>query len=90
MDPESKDLLEKTFELTKENNKMLHRVRRVQKMQALWSSIKILVVIAVTLGAAYYLQPYFEKAMSAFNQISGMQQSLNNSSLQDILKNIKP
>ena len=90
MDPESKKLLEETFELSKENNKMLHTVRRIQKMQAFWSILKIVVVIGIALGAAYYLEPYFEKAMNLFNQVSGIKQSVDNVSLQNVLKNIKP
>jgi len=90
MDSESKKLLEETFELAKENNKMLRRVRGFQKWQSFWSILKILVVIGVSLGVVYYLEPYLEKAMSVFNQISGMKQSVDSASIQNMLKNIKP
>ena len=90
MDSESKDLLEKTFELEKENNKLLHKVRSFQNMQTLWSTLKIIVIIGVGLGAAYYFQPVFEKVMNIFNQVSGMKQSADNASLEKLLKNVRP
>jgi hypothetical protein len=90
MDPESKKLIEETFELAKENNKMLHRVRRVQKRQALWSFIKVVFVIGISVGALYFLQPFMDKAIGLFNQISGTSQSLQDNSvnLKDVLKKL--
>jgi hypothetical protein len=90
MDPESKKLLEEIFELSRENNKMLRKVRGVQKFQAFWSILKILVIVGVAFGSFYYLEPYLEKAMTFFNQISGMKQSLDSSAIGNVLKNIKP
>ena len=89
MDPESKELLEKTFQLIEENNKMLRKVRGVQKRQTLWSVIRLMVIIAVTVGALYYVEPYLEKVLSIFNQITG-KQTLDPAVLQNALKGIKP
>jgi hypothetical protein len=88
MDPESKKLLEETFELSKENNKMLRKVRGVQKFQAFWSILKILVIVGIAFGAFYYFEPYLQRAMSLFNEISGMKQNLGNSSLEEMLKKL--
>ena len=90
MDPESKKLLENTYELTKENNIILHKVRSIQKWQAFWSTLRIIILICVTLGAAYYLEPYMAKLLTIFNQISTTGQVIDVSSLQNVLKNIKP
>ena len=72
MDPESKKKLDETFDLAKENNQLLHKIRGVQKWQAFWSILKIVIVIGVALGVAYYIEPYFNKAVNVFNQISGI------------------
>jgi hypothetical protein len=90
MDGESRKLLEETFELTKENNKLLHRVRGVQKWQAFWSIARIVIIAGIALGALYYLEPYIEKLIGIYNQISGVKQTIDSASLQNILKNIKP
>jgi len=90
VEPEDKKLLKETFELAKENNKLLRKVRGVQKWQAFWSVFRVIIILGIALGAAYYLEPYMEKIITLFNQVSGMKQSLDASSLGGILKNIKP
>lgn len=88
MDPESKKLLEETFELVKENNKMLHKVRNVQKWAAFWQTLKIVLIIGIAFGSFYFLEPYLNKMVDLYNSISGTNQKLNNStnSIQDLLK----
>lgn len=88
MDSEEKDLLEKTFELEKENNKMLHRIRGVQRRQALWTVFKFLLIFGIAIGAFYYIEPYLEKVAEIFNKISGIEQGIDTSSLKEMLKNI--
>lgn len=85
MSPEQEKLLEETYQLAKENNKMLRRVRGVQKRQALWSVLKIVVVIGLALGAFYYLEPYLNKILGLYNSISGIEQKINSSSLKSLL-----
>ena len=85
MSPEPEKLLEETYQLAKENNKMLRRVRGVQKRQALWSVLKIVVVIGLALGAFYYLEPYLNKILGLYNSISGIEQKINSSSLKSLL-----
>ncbi len=88
MDPESKKLLEETFELAQENNKMLRKIRSVQKWSAFWSGLKIFLIIGIALGSFYFLEPYINKIADLYNSISGTTQELNssNSSFQDLLK----
>ena len=90
MDPETKKILEDTFLLAKENNVMLHKVRRVQKRQTFWSIVKIIVIVGMALGAFYYLEPYLDKALTLFNQVSGMKQSIDSNTFENALKNIRP
>jgi len=60
MDPETKKLLEDTYHLVEENNKMLHKVRGVQKRATLFSVFYWIVIIGVSVGAFYFLQPYVD------------------------------
>jgi len=71
MDQESKELLEKTYELAEDNNKMLRKVRSVQKRTALLQIIKTLFVVGVSIGAFYFLQPYVDSFQN-FVQETGM------------------
>lgn len=88
MEQEEKEILKETLELTKENNKMLKKVRGVQKFQAFWSILKILVIVGVAFGVFIYLEPYFEKVMKTFNEISGIKQDLDNSPIKDIFNKL--
>ncbi len=60
MDPELTKLIKETFRLSKENNEMLHKVRGVQKRDALFSLLKWLMIVAIGVGSFYFLQPYID------------------------------
>ena len=86
MDQESKVLLEKTHKLAEENNKVLHKIRNIQRRQAFWSTLKVIVFIGITMGAIYWLQPYLETIIKAYNQIPGMKTQIDPSILQKIVR----
>jgi len=90
MDPESKKLLEETFSLAQKNNKMLRKVRNVQKWAIFWHTLKILVIIGLIFGSFYYIEPYLNKILDLYSSISNTEQKLNNiGSVSDILKNFE-
>ena len=88
MDPESKQLLQNTLALAEENNKLLHKIRGVQKRETIWNTVKILVIIGIALGSFYYVEPYLNKVMDLYSSVSGVEQKINNSSFQDLLKKL--
>ncbi len=88
MDPESKQMLQNTLALAEENNKLLHKIRGVQKRETLWQVLKLLVIIAIAFGSFYYLEPYLDKVMGLYNSVTGAQQKLNSAPIQDLLKKI--
>ena len=90
MDPESKQLLEETLALEKENNKMLHKVRNVQKWATFWSGLKIFIIVGIALGSFYFLEPYIDKVINLYNSISGSKQSQSGSAtIQGIVKKLQ-
>jgi len=88
MDPESKKLLEETFELEKENNKILRSIKHSMFWSRVMNTLYWLIIIGVSVGAFYFLQPYFDKILNLYNSVTGAQQKLDteNSSLQNLLK----
>ncbi len=58
MDPESKKLLEKMLSVAEENNEMLHKMRRSQKISTVLRVLYWLVLIGITIGAFYFLDPF--------------------------------
>ncbi len=61
MDPESKKLLQDTFTLAEDNNKMLHTIRRGQKWTSFLRVVYWIIIIGVSIGAFYFLQPYVDQ-----------------------------
>jgi len=60
MNLEEKELLEETLKYSKENNKMLKKLWRDIKYKRFISFIYWLVIIGLTLGAYYYVQPIIQ------------------------------
>ena len=78
MDPETKKLLENTYKLTEENNRMLHKVRGVQKRAAILSAAYWFLIIGAAIGAFYFLQPYIDKSQQFLKGISSVVDTLKN------------
>ena len=72
MDPESKKLLEHTYALTEENNKMLHSIKRSMFLARIMSILYWLVIIGVSVGAFYFIQPYIDQLMGVYGKASGV------------------
>ena len=64
MDPEERKLLERTLRLVEENNSMIHKMRRAQKWASFTRTLYWIVIIGVSIGAFYFLQPYINKMQS--------------------------
>jgi hypothetical protein len=65
-----KELLQANLEISKENNKILRKMRSVQKWTQISRVIYYLIVIVLTLGAFYYIQPYIQKFMAMLPDFS--------------------
>lgn len=63
-----KDKIDEIFELTKENNKLLHKLRSSQKWASITRLLYWLVIIGISIGAYYYVEPYLQKIMNAYSQ----------------------
>ncbi|HBA46133.1 hypothetical protein A2W67_02500 [Candidatus Nomurabacteria bacterium RIFCSPLOWO2_02_40_28] len=77
MDPESKKLLEETFALAEDNNKILHSMRRSMRVQRIMSVLYWAIIIGSAVGAYYFIQPYIDQMMQLYGSAS------------DVLKNFK-
>jgi hypothetical protein len=90
MDPESKKLLEQTLELEQDNNKILRSMKRSMIWGRIMNVIYWVIIIGISVGAFYFIQPYFNKVLNLYNSISGSQQKVNttNTSVQDLLKKL--
>ena len=60
MNPEEKQLLQVTYELTEQNNRMLKHIRRSQKIASFMRFIYWIIVVGIAVGSFYFLQPYVD------------------------------
>lgn len=66
MTPEEHSLLKKTYGLVEENNKMLHSMRRMNRISTLFRVFYWVVIIGASVGAYYLIQPYVESGLSLY------------------------
>lgn len=72
VDTEVKKILEENLSLTKENHKILAGIRNAQRRANMYRLIYWIVIIAITLGAYYFVQPYIESLTGYYSAISGI------------------
>lgn len=80
MNPQEKELLEKTLEYTRENNKMLRAMRRSIRFSSFLRVAYWLIIIGLGIGLYQYLQPFLEEFKDVFNQAVELKNSFGNSS----------
>jgi len=64
MTPEEKSLLERTNKLVEENNAILHSMRRSAHWSTAFKMIYWIVVLGLSVGAFYAIQPYMNMMLS--------------------------
>ena len=71
MQPEEKEMLKKTLELSAENNKILHSMRRQMFVGRIVRIVYWIVIIGAAVGLYYYIEPYIDGAIGAYGNIKG-------------------
>jgi len=77
MTPEEKSLLERTYKLAEENNEILRTLRRSNRYALIARVAYWGVIILLSFGAFYFIQPYITSLMGATNQAGGFQGIMN-------------
>ena len=77
LEPHEKILLEQTAELTQENNKVLHKLLRAQRWSQFGSLLRWVVIVGSILGAYYYLQPYLDNVIRAYQNVTSALPDIN-------------
>lgn len=75
MELNEKELLEKTYEMSKENNHILRGIRNSNRWASFFRFFYWIIIIGISLGTFYYIQPYTNKALSLYKSLQG---NLNN------------
>lgn len=65
MTPEDRRLLEEVKALAEENSKMLKSIQRLNRTGAILKITYWVIIIGVSFGAFYFIQPYFDALKQA-------------------------
>ena len=76
MNPDEKQMLQESLSLAKDNNSMLHSMRRSQRWASIMRVIYWVIIIGVSYGAYVYTQPYLDKAVNLFKSSQAQLDSL--------------
>jgi len=69
MTPEERHLLELTHKLAEENNRILVSIRRSNRVSAIFRVLYWIIIIGISVGAYYFIQPYVNTAFDLFNVV---------------------
>lgn len=85
MTPEERDLLKQTYKLSEENNEILRSIRRSGRISMALRIGYWAVIILLSVGAYYFIQPYVDVMKQLYKQGSETSQSAA-SALKDLLQ----
>lgn len=83
MTTEELEILNQTLKLVEENNKILRRIRRGNRISLVIRSIYWIIILGTAFGTYYFIQPYMKIITENFSSIKE-----NVDSLKDVTKNI--
>jgi hypothetical protein len=78
MDREEKQKIDRALELAEDNNQMLRKMIRNMRWGRLFTTVYWVIIIGISIGALYYVQPYVDQIMSAYGNIQDASKSVNN------------
>jgi hypothetical protein len=70
MPPEEKELLEKSVLLAEDNNKILLSIKRGMQWSRILTVIYWLLIIGISIGAFYFVQPYVDQIVKTYGSFS--------------------
>ncbi len=87
MNPDEKNMLARALKLAEENNELLVKINRRARMGNILQVLYWLLIIGLSFGAYYFIQPYINWLASALGGSSTPSStSLNIEGLQDLVK----
>lgn len=69
MNPEEKQLIERTLELSLENNRMLYKIQRNARWGRIWGLIKFLIIVIPLVIGFLYLEPHIRAILENLNAV---------------------
>lgn len=71
MDQEERTLLEETLKISRENNRMLHKMQSAMRWSRIVKTIYWLIILGSIFGLYYFLQPFIQSLGDAYQGFAG-------------------
>lgn len=71
-----------------ENQRMIKGIYKRIRFSAIFSTLKWIIIIGVTLGAFYYVQPVFEAVMKTYESVGGLGSGPGGEGILDLFKSM--
>ena len=78
MSPEERELLNKSVSLAEDNNRMLHSMKRSMFWAHVMNTLYWILIIGVSVGAFYFIQPYIDQVVKTYGSVSAMLRNFKN------------
>jgi len=75
MDPQDKQKLDRAVALSEENNRILKKLLSGMRWARVMTFIYWVIIIGVSIGAFYFLQPYINQLLKTYSSIQGSMNS---------------
>ncbi len=72
MDSETRELLEETLELSKENNKILKKMRNASRWGTAFRVVYWTIILGSMVGAYYFFQPFIDSLVASYEEVLGL------------------
>jgi hypothetical protein len=72
MNPEERQLLERSLRLSEENHLILMGIEKRSRRAMVWGFIKMAVIVVPLILSLVYLEPYFNKAAENYRSIQDL------------------
>lgn len=69
-------LVEETRALSEDNNHILHSIQRRTRWAFIMKSIYWVIIIGITVGAFYYVQPYVDQVVKIYSNLVDTQHKM--------------
>lgn len=76
MDPDERKMLQEAVELSRENNKIVRKMWRLAQWGRAIKAVYWIILIGITIGAFYFLQPYVETLQGVYGTIGDAQEQV--------------
>ena len=72
MNPEERQLLERSLKLSEENNQLLMRIEKRSRLAMTWGFIKLAVIVVPLVVGYLFLEPYLDQAVENFKGVQDL------------------